>query len=660
MAWNGLKRVAFVPVHRSNAHPPDEPVPDDWTAAILARVLYDPNAAVGADRSLRTYIHTTSSGRADLDAVVMPMRTIDEQDVPPDRFESELGSRLRDAGFDAAALVMLGGPGAGTAQRGGFWARFAMSEGVGTWAMELMHCLTAFDDLYPFGGNMGMYDEMASSGGTHPSAYTKAAIGWLDQSAVAHHSGVAATYDLHTVGLVQPPPTGRRSAARIGSQVPYLMVEARKKVDQFDMNIPAEGVIVYQVQTSSPNGSAENNRAPVALLTMTPDGRPTALPAGSSFTADNGVAIHVQSAIPGGFTVLVEDPSAHLVDRSAQYGTPAAAGRPTTLFVPSAGVQNIAYRDNAGHLHELWRDAQGGTGTTDLTANAGAPVATGSPYAYNNPASPQEILLYRGTDGTVRSLYWDFGPVGADNLSGTAGAPPAAGDPVGYYHGAEDTHHVIYAMANGHFQELWWTGVAPVQGGGDLTASASAPPTAGKPSAFVNGSNVHIVVFRTADGVIHDLYWTTGAVTVEDLSGTAGAPRAAGDPTAYYTAHDDTHQVAYVDGNGHVWELFWQGVAAVAARDLTAESGAPVAATGTPTAYYRAITNSRHVIFRSPDGSLHELTSEPGMPTNYLDLTGQYGLPPAADDPAALVVEGSTSQHVAFRGTDGHIYEVIW
>jgi catechol 2,3-dioxygenase-like lactoylglutathione lyase family enzyme len=109
-----------------------------------------------------------------------------------------------------------------------------------------------------------------------------------------------------------------------------------------------------------------------------------------------------------------------------------------------------------------------------------------------------------------------------------------------------------------------------------------------------------------------------------------------------------------------VWELFWQGVAAVAARDLTADSGAPVAATGTPAAYYRAITNSRHVIFRAPDGSLHELTSEPGMPTSYLDLTGQYGLPPAADDPAAFVVEGSTSQHVAFRGNDGHIYEVIW
>jgi len=57
----------------------------------------------------------------------MPMRTIDEQDVPPDRFENEMGPQLRDAGFDAAVLVMLGGPGASMGQRGGFWARFVMA-----------------------------------------------------------------------------------------------------------------------------------------------------------------------------------------------------------------------------------------------------------------------------------------------------------------------------------------------------------------------------------------------------------------------------------------------------------------------------------------------------------------------------------------------------
>jgi hypothetical protein len=42
--------------------------------------------------------------------VVLPMQTIDAQDVPADALESQLGSTLRDQGFDAAAIVMLGAP----------------------------------------------------------------------------------------------------------------------------------------------------------------------------------------------------------------------------------------------------------------------------------------------------------------------------------------------------------------------------------------------------------------------------------------------------------------------------------------------------------------------------------------------------------------------
>jgi hypothetical protein len=57
------------------------------------------------------------------------------------------------------------------------------------------------------------------------------------------------------------------AGVRIGSQVPYLMVEARQRVDQFDSRIPSEGVIVYRVQTSNPLGWWENNSAPVELLT---------------------------------------------------------------------------------------------------------------------------------------------------------------------------------------------------------------------------------------------------------------------------------------------------------------------------------------------------------------------------------------------------------
>src|SRR5262249_20735172 len=176
----------------------------------------------------------------------------------------------------------------------------------GVWAMELMHGLTGFGDLYPFGGDMGLFDEMASASGTHPSAYTKAAIGWLDPTAIALHNGRSVTYDLYSVGLTQPPPTGLATAVRIGTTVPYLMVESRQRVDQFDAGIPSEGAIVYRVQTSDPLGHPENQTAPVDLLT------PTAIAADASFTTDTGIVVHVAGALPGGLSVRIDDLNVHL------------------------------------------------------------------------------------------------------------------------------------------------------------------------------------------------------------------------------------------------------------------------------------------------------------------------------------------------------------
>jgi hypothetical protein len=300
MVWIGRKRLALVPLSRPNAFPPDQ-IPADWEDQIHRRMLFDPFLGTGADRSLRAYIHAASSGRADLDAVVMPRMSVDQQEVPVGFLEAQLGAQLRAQGFDAAAIVMLGGPGAGTAQSGGFWARFVMVEGVGVWAMEFMHVLTAFRDLSL--GNMDKFDEMACACATHPCAFTKAAIGWLDASSIAQHIRRTVNYDLHSIGLVQPPPAGRVAAVQIGALAQYLMVEARQKVDQFDKNTPSEGVIVYRVQTTDPLGQAQNGIPPVVLLT------PTAITPGNAFTSSTGVEVRVTRALPGGFSVTITDPT---------------------------------------------------------------------------------------------------------------------------------------------------------------------------------------------------------------------------------------------------------------------------------------------------------------------------------------------------------------
>jgi len=333
MAWVGRKKIAFVPLSRSNAHPPDF-IPPDWENDILRRVLYDPDPNTGRDRSLRAFIRAASSGIADIDAIVTERHVVDLQDVPATVLESEIGGRLRAQGCDAAAIVMLGGPGAGT--NSGFWSRFVMLEQVGVWAMELMHGLTGFTDLYPFGNDVdpqdppiGMYDEMSASSATHPTAYTKTGIQWLESASVAKHTGRLVAYDLHAISLTQPPPTGRVAAVKIGEGVPYFMVEARLKADAFDANIPKEGVIVYEVQTPDALGHRVNNLRPVVLRTS------PALAAGEAFVSDKGIAVTVTGAIPGGFTVVVEDRNAPFdTGQLLSYGdagTPGNVSSPTVV-----------------------------------------------------------------------------------------------------------------------------------------------------------------------------------------------------------------------------------------------------------------------------------------------------------------------------------------
>jgi hypothetical protein len=124
--WLGPKRVAFLPLFRSNAAPPDQ-IPPDWEEAILRRVIDDPRPqAKGADRSLRAWLRAASSGLADIEPSVLPMQTIDKQVVDADELEDTLGGRLRDQGMDAAVLVMLGDRGAGN--NAGFWSRVVMKE----------------------------------------------------------------------------------------------------------------------------------------------------------------------------------------------------------------------------------------------------------------------------------------------------------------------------------------------------------------------------------------------------------------------------------------------------------------------------------------------------------------------------------------------------
>jgi hypothetical protein len=355
---------------------------------------------------------------------------------------------------------------------------------------------------------------------------------------------------------------------------------------------------------------------------------------------------------------LVRDSVDVTLDRSDEFNTPPAAGSPTACVIPGLGVYDIAYRDTSGRLHDLWRDSNGATGTTNLTTSVpgGAPLAAGDPFVYVDTLRNTEILLYRGRDDKeVHSLYWSTGDVGHDRLSDVAGTPHAGGNPVGYYTPSIDAHNVVYRRSDGHLQLLSWTGIAPVTDGGNLTEATQEPRAVGTPTAFVGSADFNWVIYRSVDQRIIGLTWKVGGTISKVLS--AGAQLPAGDPVGYYTAHDDTHQVIYRDAHGDLWELFWQGDAGVQVRNLTASTPGAVAATGTPAAYYSAGTNTHHVIYRTELGLLHDIGWQTRNSTPQLSDRTIVHAPSSSARLAGFTVEGPNTQHVAYRGDDNHIHE---
>ena len=353
--------------------------------------------------------------------------------------------------------------------------------------------------------------------------------------------------------------------------------------------------------------------------------------------------------------------------RSEEYGTESAAGVPFACVVPALGAKNIVYRDTKDRLHELSRDANGTTGTANLTELADAPPADGNPFAYVDTATGLLIIIYRGKDDRNVYCIYGSGNLVHENLTAAVEAK-ADGNPVGYFTPATNTHHVIYRNDK-HLHVLRWAGAESAHHD-DMTkrAGAGAPPAVGDPSAFVDPTRgLNLVVYRGEDGHIHDIYWRIDTpvepeVRPENLSGTAGTPPALGDPVAYYTAANNTTQVTYRGVDNHIYDLWCVGDQRIQGRDLSAAAGAPdTVAVSDPAAFYSAGDNTKHVIYREANDHLYELAWVPpnGTPAR-VDLTLQALARRAVDKPAAFTVDGTNQKHVIYRTADNQIHEIFW
>ena len=267
--WLGRKRVAFVPLFRSNAAPPIRSRPIGRTSSC---------AGSSTTRGSRPRARTVRCARG----CAPPRRAGRHRPGgAADADHRPAGRRGRRARGHARRPSARSGhgrrrardarrPGAGT--NGGFWSRVVMAESNGVWLMELIHGLTGFKDLYHFDNDVDpperaidTFDEMSASSQTHPTAFTKNELGWLDAAAIRR-----ARRRVRRVRAAahQPCPAaggrGGRPPSASATSFPYLMVEARKMTDQFEAGMPSyrrrSGVRASPARASSPTASRPATR----------------------------------------------------------------------------------------------------------------------------------------------------------------------------------------------------------------------------------------------------------------------------------------------------------------------------------------------------------------------------------------------------------------
>jgi hypothetical protein len=118
---------------------------------------------------------------------------------------------------------------------------------------------------------------------------------------------------------------------------------------------------------------------------------------------------------------------------TTSHGAPLAVGTPATFVDPVNNSQNIVYRGQDGHIHDLYFIRDEGWKVLNLSQLLGTPLAAGDPFAYTFDLFNTQHVVYRGQDGNLYQLYYPPGKEWRQsNLTADTGAPMAASDPVCY------------------------------------------------------------------------------------------------------------------------------------------------------------------------------------------------------------------------------------
>ena len=135
------------------------------------------------------------------------------------------------------------------------------------------------------------------------------------------------------------------------------------------------------------------------------------------------------------------------------------------------------------------------------------------------------------------------------------GLTGGCGDPAVYLFDAQGTRHVIYRCAEGHVHELWCD--AQAWHHEDLTKQTGGPRATDDPTGYMfNLQGTQHVLYRAADNLVHELWWDVNGWH-NDAPGGIG-PAATGRVAGYSFETQKTQHAVYRQADGRVAELWWQ------------------------------------------------------------------------------------------------------
>ena len=366
-------------------------------------------------------------------------------------------------------------------------------------------------------------------------------------------------------------------------------------------------------------------------------------------------------------------------------GTPAAINEtPLDGYSHADGSQHVNFIDSSGHVHELCKspDPAAQWVDNDLTKLTGAtPAFVNLGLDGYSQADGSQHVNFIGGSGHVHELYRSPDPAARwidNDLTKLAGGTPAAVPGLDEYTQADGSQHVNFIDGEGHVHELYRNPDPAAQWvDNDLTKLAGGTPAStafGGPQldGYPGGGGSQHVNFIDGEGHVHELYrnpdpaaqWVDNDLT-KLAGGTGAGPESGLDG---YSQGDGSQHVNYIDGS-HLREFFmgpdtgwlWGDY------DLTELAGGTPPDSETALHGYSQGDGSQHVNYIDVNVHVRELYRRPdpaahlGAQMSDNDLTALAGITTANPNPQNGLggySQSDGSQHVNYIDDNGHVHEL--